>query len=140
MSEAPAVVYPLQEPKAWGSVSHVFVSPYAMVSCLNVRAGGYSSIHYHELRANRFYVDSGAVAVEVFDGFTLESLRVYDTHILRAGDVFDVPSMRVHRFIAVESGQLVEVYWPDRPGGIVMHSDIQRLEVGGFSEEQPCTA
>ena len=47
---------PFNETKVWGSVFHLFASPHAAVSLLNVNAGTRCSRHKHQDRANQFAV------------------------------------------------------------------------------------
>jgi len=114
-----------REEKCWGSVIHVFASERAATSCLWVKAGFQCSRHYHEDRANQFTVMSGRIKVEEWPregGVT--------TTMLSEGETHTVPSGRVHRFRVLESGQVVEVYYPDN-GGTVRLDDIVRLDEGG---------
>lgn len=111
-----------QEVKAWGKVRHLFDTPQCAVSVLEVEKGGYSSRHYHEWRINRFLVQSGQIEVVHYDGSHEERFT------LKPGDVHDVPAGVVHRFEVVESGIVVEVYWPAVGVSI---QDIKRLDTGG---------
>jgi len=116
-----------KEQKVWGWVTHIFSSDQAAVSCLEVKAGYRCSKHFHQERANLFAVQEGVVCVEMWEG----SKRTLN--VLRAGDVFTVPSMQWHRFRVMESGRLVEVYWPDMGGGVRME-DIVREDEGGSDD------
>ena len=55
---------PLYEEKVWGSVLHLFASPHAAVSLLNVNAGTQCSRHKHKDRANQFAVQTGCLVIE----------------------------------------------------------------------------
>jgi hypothetical protein len=57
-----------------------------------------------------------------YDGATEKRTR------LNPGDVHDVNAGIVHKFEVIESGIVVEVYWPAVG---VSFKDIKRLDVGG---------
>lgn len=116
------------ESKVWGTARHVFSDPHAAVSILETLKGGYCSRHFHSQRVNRFIVQSGVIeVVEYNPGGELEVNRTR----MEAGDVHDVEAGVVHRFEVIESGQVVEVYYPQRPIDRVSHDDIIRLDLGG---------
>ena len=117
---------PQLEYKVWGSVLHIFASPHAAVSCLTVEAGYCCSKHYHRQRVNQFAVQEGLICVETWKELNGERT----TKMILPGEVYIVPSGMWHRFRVLESGKVVEVYWPDR-GGIVKLDDIVRADVGG---------
>lgn len=112
--------------KVWGSTECLFSGPLYSRHRLEVLPGGYSSIHYHVQRANRFHVESGTIAVVVFRGWR------YERVILTQDTCYDVPSLVPHQFQCIEGGTLFEDYWPDR-GGQVREDDIVRLTVGGYA-------
>lgn len=116
------------EQKVWGEVAHVFVSDRAAVSYLRVTKGTRSSRHFHQDRANQFIVLSGRLVVEEWrpGGDTLAISLV-------AWQSYSIPSGVLHRFRVLESGEVIEVYWPDR-GGTVRLDDIERLDEGGEDE------
>lgn len=102
----------------------MFDNANAAVSVLHVEKGGYSSRHFHRERINRFIVVSGCIAVVTYSLAIEELTRNW----LHAGDVMDVPPNVVHRFEVVESGIVVEVYWPSAHLSL---EDIVRLDEGG---------
>ncbi len=117
-----------RERKVWGWVRHAFSSPLCAVSILEVEAGGYCSKHWHTDRVNRFMVHSGIIEVVEYDKYgEREIVRVR----LQSGDVHDVHVHITHRFEALESGVVIEVYWPKNHASIVSLSDIERLDTGG---------
>jgi quercetin dioxygenase-like cupin family protein len=118
----------MYEKKAWGFAKHIFSSPNCAVSILNVETGGYSSRHKHLDRVNRFVVSTGVIDVVEYteDGKDETSRKT-----LKAGDLTDVQAGVVHRFEVVESGIVVEVYWPATKFAEVMLTDIHRLDEGG---------
>ena len=119
-----------QESKVWGTALHVFSDPHAAVSVLRTEKGAYCSKHFHSQRVNRFIAESGSIDVVEYDpGGQFEISRIR----LNPGDVHDVEAGVVHRFEVIESGVVVEVYFPQRPTDRVSHDDIVRLDLGGLS-------
>jgi mannose-6-phosphate isomerase-like protein (cupin superfamily) len=113
------------EPKTWGVTWPVIETDLYARYALEAIVGGYSSLHYHAERANRFRVLSGAIIVwRVFGTLVVSSEPLTD------GQTFDVPSLVVHGFGVLENAKIIEEYWPDR-GGTVRRNDIQRLCHGG---------
>lgn len=110
--------------KAWGRTRPIYDSDVFCGHELDVEQGGYSSVHYHQHRANKFIVDSGVIAVVVFWGWRSESV------MLTKGQDFTLPSLVVHQFQVYQSGRVREEYWADR-GGKVSQQDIIRLSEGG---------
>lgn len=117
------------EQKVWGSVLHLFHSPHAAVSWLKLYRGFQCSKHLHQDRLNMFLVMSGSLLVQSWmeDGGVVNNL-------LKKGETLTVPAGRKHRFIVVESGEAIEIYWPV-PGKTVRMDDIVRDDVGGPAKE-----
>lgn len=120
---------PFWQDKCWGRVLHCFSNPQASVSYLEVLEGNRCSRHYHRERANTFIVVSGVVEIEVWDEHSLDS-NCQVTYLM-SGDSLTVPSGKMHRFKVLESGTMIEVYFPDRTGYEVDINDIVRFDVGG---------
>ena len=114
-----------RDEKVWGYTSHVFCSDFAAVSYLETEAGFMCSRHRHAERLNLFACVQGRLLVEWWDK---DGVRFFV--ILVPGETCSIPSGVLHRFQVLESGRVIEVYWPDR-GGVVRHDDIDRLDVGG---------
>lgn len=116
------------QPKTWGETWPVIESDAYGRYALRGTAGGYSSLHYHRERANRFVVERGTILVWLIYGNTYqESTPITD------GGTFTVPSLVVHGFGVLEDAVLVEEYWADR-GGTVRRDDIVRISHGGRVE------
>ena len=116
------------EKKIWGRTRCVENNAFYQRHELEVVAGGFCSIHYHRRRANRFRVISGKIQVtEWMASFS-------NVHTMTAGKVLDVPSLVVHQFRVLESGEVIEEYWGDRVGSAeISTSDIVRLTTGGMN-------
>lgn len=121
---------PYQEKKVWGQVSHIFASPHAAVSILDVEAGFCCSTHKHIYRLNMFVVMSGEVAIK-WKGGESPLERKWNSIVLSSGDDFTVQIGIWHRFEVLASGKIVEVYWPGKEGDVVSLDDIIRADVGG---------
>ena len=120
-----------REKKVWGDVCHVFESPHAAVSYLRLKRGFCCSIHRHRYRANQFMVLRGRVVIE-FWGFREDPLtNSPDRVTLEEDQAITVHSDHFHRFIVEETGDMIEVYWADVPGAVVMADDIERVTEGG---------
>lgn len=117
--------------KAWGRTRCTICKDVFQEHELEVMAGGYCSIHYHENRANRFIVESGKIGVVVFRGWT------WKRFILSAGDTMDIPSHVTHRFEVYSDGRVFEEYWPDRGANQISTADIQRIVVGDMLRVSP---
>lgn len=115
------------EDKVWGKVTHIFQSSQAAVSCLDIVENFQCSCHKHAERVNQFFVLEGSVIIEEWEN-GLDN--PFSSRILTPGSSHFVPSQVWHRFKVIESGKMVEVYWPDR-GGLVSFDDIERLDEGG---------
>jgi len=112
--------------KCWGEVRHCFASPAAAVSYLEVVEGAWCSRHWHADRVNMFVVLTGKIIVEEW-----EEGGAVGTHCLGPGDAFTVPANVIHRFSVLESGQVIEIYYPSRSGATVRADDIFRIDEGG---------
>lgn len=110
--------------KIWGRTRIDFATPRFVLTHLWATAGGFSSVHYHRERANRFSVVQGVLDVWILRGWQFERVR------LTVGNEYVVPSLVVHGFYAVTEAAAVEEYWADRHGACDV-ADIVRLTVGG---------
>lgn len=115
------------EDKPWGRVAHAPVSPCCIISYLETKAGGFSSIHLHRSKSNLFIVITGIIRVRCF-GVNESEI------ILEAGDTAAINAGIYHCFEVIESGLVVEVYCPKVVGTSIDLNDIVRLNQGGFRE------
>lgn len=111
------------EPKIWGRTRVESNSTRYVRTHLSAVAGGYSSVHYHRERANRFIVLRGCLDIWILRGWELERVRLTD------GNQYAVPSLVVHGFYAVTRVRAIEEYWADRHGDCSI-DDIVRLTHG----------
>lgn len=113
--------------KCWGKTRVIYNSTNLLRYELEVVAGSYCSIHYHEFRTNRFILKSGAVSVVIYDKGSYTRLD------LRIDEPLDVDPKILHQFIVIEDGKMIEEYF-DKSGKQVEESDIIRLCQGGVKE------
>lgn len=124
---------PFWEEKCWGKVLHCFANDHAAVSYLEVNEGWQCSRHWHRERANTFVVVEGRLLIDEWDTLIHgepPSRRTW----LNPSDSYTVPSGIVHRFGVFKSGRIIEVYYPDNLGKVLL-DDIERLDVGGRIRE-----
>ena len=105
---------------------HVFSNEHAAVSLLTVVHGFRCSWHSHDKRVNAFHVVTGCIVIEEY----LDSGKIRKTK-LTSGRSHIVASKIVHRFRVLESGNVVEVYYPQSADDVVCLDDIHRVDVGG---------
>ena len=88
------------------------------VHYIRITPGGFCSIHRHR-KLNAFYVVTGEVLIRLFEPD--------QTVPLGAGQLFTVPSMRWHQFLAKTAVEAIEVYTPTP----LDPEDIERRSEGG---------
>ena len=115
---------PNWEEKCWGKTRNILSSDFYSKHELQVVAGGYCSLHYHQNRANRFIVKTGSIDVIEFFGPTHRKIT------LGPDNTYDVPSLVPHLFVVRRDGLVIEEYFSDR-GGKVVVNDIVRIVEGG---------
>ncbi len=113
------------EDKVWGKVWHIFISLYSAVSYLEVNEGFCCSKHYHEDRVNVFAVTSGKLLIQQWPHGVLRE------NTLKAQEGLEVPAGILHRFVVLESGNVIEIYYPKNGNSVVRFSDIVRENEGG---------
>lgn len=111
--------------KPWGETRCVFRDQTHEVWHASIRRGGYSSRHFHERKANEFYVVAGVLKVHVWDAQYSTQPRV--THVLTAGERVMVDDHVWHTFEADSDVELIETYYSHLKG-----EDIVRHDTGGL--------
>lgn len=107
--------------KSWGSEREIVNNDLYCGKRMEIRKGHYSSVHYHKMKSETFYVFRGKLQLEVWRG-DATSLELM---VLSSGDCYDVPSWVVHRFYGLTDCEFFEFSTP--------HSDrdVYRIMVGG---------
>ena len=113
------------EGKVWGSTEPILQSPAVEVHRIKVELGAYCSQHKHKSKINMFYVISGELEIQRWKDYGL-----CDSTHLFAGDTSIVPAGEMHKFIAHQETEALEIYWAE-----LNHNDIQRTNTGGASYE-----
>jgi quercetin dioxygenase-like cupin family protein len=115
------------EKKAWGEKHNIFYNHAIAVDRLHIRKGGYCSLHSHEFKYNRFYVETGKLLIRMAINNDIKNF------IVGPGDecpykIFDVPPGRIHQFQALEETICIEMAYAK-----VVENDIKRLNEGGIT-------
>ena len=116
--------------KVWGKTKLLVESDRFQRHELIINKGGYCSVHYHRLRANRFIMKSGVVRIVEFIAWTTRQT------MLTPDMVYEVPSLVPHMFQVLEDGEMFEEYWNDRDNKPVDGADIVRLCEGGAQNHE----
>ena len=126
--------------KIWGTTEEVVSNASFEFHRLEFKKNSNCSIHRHQTKFNGFFVESGRMMIEVwegadpyFEGDDLHGMGDPDKTFLTAGDYFEVLPGTYHRFTGIESGVAFEVYWSE-----YWSEDITRLTHGErWSDEDP---
>lgn len=110
--------------KTWGMTQQIFHLNNVEMHYIDIVRGGYSSMHKHNGKYNRFIVISGTLKViQVLDGKE-------DDTILTPGMMTDIAPGVYHKFVAMEDTHAIEIYWT-----VIQPDDIVRLDRGGVYDE-----
>jgi quercetin dioxygenase-like cupin family protein len=113
--------------KGWGYEKIIVNNEFYCGKLLHIIKHCRTSVHYHEMKQETFYVESGKAKVfysddmdkmrEIADSevdankmliFSPGSRYAMDTRVLNPGDKFEVPRRRVHCIMALEDTKLFE--------------------------------
>lgn len=125
------------EAKPWGYTKTAGIdrwpeAPFPIVcrrALAEIKRGGYSSIHRHQVQSNAFHVLEGRLIVSTHD----ERREIVTELDLRSGDQCLIEPNILHRFLAVSFCRLLEIYVPV-PGATAEDADIHRLTTNGCDE------
>ena len=109
--------------KVWGNTTPLFNNDSVEVHRIEALKNGYCSKHHHEFKYNMFYVESGALSIEIWKNDS----DIMDRTILNKGESTTVNPTENHRFIALEDTVAYEIYWVK-----IISDDIQRDDFGGI--------
>ena len=116
--------------KTWGLNQTNLCDGTLQVARCDINAFGYSSVHLHEHKANKFIVHSGKLEVRVW-----RTEKNCETHVLRARDTIVIPPRVVHQFYALENTICSEVYWSESDSKVGWN-DIKRFTTNGQDDEK----
>ena len=111
---------PVKHPKGWGYELWIANNEKYCGKILHFDKGKRCSYHYHKLKKETFYVESGKV--EVVYGYGDRSKA--DSIILNAGNNFEVPIGLIHQIVAIEESKIYEFSTTH------FESDSYRIELG----------
>lgn len=114
----------MKQGKYWGETTKIYTGENCEVHYLNIKAGGFCSIHLHQTKWNRFYVISGTLKISIFRDGDKEEVYLSD------GEITDIPPGVQHQFFAPNNCRCLEVYWTDA----LDPNDITRFSVGGIKK------
>jgi mannose-6-phosphate isomerase-like protein (cupin superfamily) len=96
-------------PKGWGSEFIFATNDKYCGKFLNFETGAKFSMHFHAVKDETWYVQSGKFIVQYIDTTNAEVKDKY----LQVGDTWHNPPLLPHRLICVEKGSIIEVSTPD---------------------------
>jgi len=96
-------------PKGWGSEFIFATNDKYCGKFLNFETGAKFSMHFHAVKDETWYVQSGKFIVQYIDTTNAEVKDEY----LEVGDTWHNPPLLPHRLICVEEGSIIEVSTPD---------------------------
>jgi len=92
-------------PKIWGHEKWIVNKPEYCGKLLTIEAGHHTSWHFHKLKDEVFFLQSGKLKVLYSD---CDDISLADELILEPGQAFHVsPGLR-HRILAIESSEMFE--------------------------------
>lgn len=115
------------EEKVWGTKHRIFMNDYCIVDRLYIKKGGFSSLHYHMNKWNRFFVEKGILQLNI------EGKGNYKVGPGETYKIFDLRPGIPHQFRALESVICTEICYCEDLNHKVHDEDIIRLTVGGLN-------
>jgi quercetin dioxygenase-like cupin family protein len=91
--------------KGWGHEVWIVNNDQYCGKILHFDSGKRCSFHYHKLKTETFYLQSGKMMVLYSDG---DSLEEAESLVLQAGEAFHVPLGLRHQMIALQDSELFE--------------------------------
>jgi mannose-6-phosphate isomerase len=92
-------------PKGWGREVWIANGELYCGKILEIRKGKRSSLHYHKLKSESFYLRSGRLNVRVKESPDSPVIAEFE---LEAGQCMDIPVGVVHQLEALEDAELYE--------------------------------
>jgi mannose-6-phosphate isomerase-like protein (cupin superfamily) len=92
--------------KDWGYELWIVNNSLFCGKVLHVDAGKRCSFHYHKLKNEVFYIQTGKILLK----YSFEdNIYLAKEIILNSGDKFEVPSELRHQFVALEDSDIFEI-------------------------------
>ena len=95
---------PVKHPKGWGYELWIANNEKYCGKILHFNKGKRCSYHYHKLKQETFYVESGKIKV-LYGYGSIEDAKV---KVMLPGDSLDVPIGLIHQIIAIEESKVYE--------------------------------
>lgn len=109
--------------KVWGQTESLLSNPTLELHRIQYKNNHECSMHCHKHKYNAFYCVSGKLKIVV----KKNDYNLTDETILNPGDLCVVPPGEYHKFVGLEDGEALELYW----AASLEPSDIVRENVGG---------
>jgi mannose-6-phosphate isomerase-like protein (cupin superfamily) len=93
---------PIKHDKGWGYELWIANSPLYCGKVLVFNAGKACSMHFHLLKHETFFLESGRISVEILED------GVLSTRHMEPGDSMEIPPGTMHRIWATEASRLFE--------------------------------
>lgn len=106
--------------KPWGFETHWAKTDKYVGKILTIKKGQSLSLQHHEIKEETIMVLSGQMALRV--GKTVQEALTSSPHILNPKEVFHIPPKLIHRMIALEDTEVLEVSTPELDD-VVRHQD-----------------
>lgn len=77
---------------------------------LNFNKGKKCSLHFHKLKTETFYLNSGLMCCSFFELSNEGTIKLetFNMFLLTPGDVVEVPTMTAHQMLALQDSELFE--------------------------------
>lgn len=117
--------------KPWGEATALVDSEQVQVDLIQIKSGGFSSLHEHRCKNNLFIVKEGQLRVTLFErhGGRFEEGSVFT--LTPEVSVLLVFAQRVHQFLCLSDCVAYEVYW-SQSSEPVHREDIIRYRPNGI--------
>ena len=112
----------MKQGKVWGETHPLFSKNNVEIHRIIANKGGYCSIHRHEHKYNKFYIESGSLEIHVWK----KDYDLCDITVINSGESTTVKPGERHKFVALEDTVAYEIYWVE-----LSESDIIRDNCGG---------
>lgn len=113
--------------KIWGHTEEIVKNSFFEIHRIEIKKGGFCSLHKHIHKNNMFYVEKGNINIEIHK----LNYELIDITTLITGQMTIVIPGEFHKFIANEDSTVYEIYWLNN-----ISEDIERKEVGGIISSQ----
>ena len=90
--------------KAWGYELWIHNEEDYCAKILHFNKGAKFSMHYHIIKEETWYVQSGLFVLNIIDTDTAQ----ISSHNLHVGDIVEIPRGAPHQLVAIEEGDIFE--------------------------------